>query len=109
MAIPDTQSLMRPLLAYAADGTEKSIKGSVESPAHTLNLSDDEIHQLLSSGKESMFASRVHWARFYLGTAGALKRTKHAHFAITERGKKLLAENPRQISFAVLRQFKRSI
>jgi len=38
-----------------------------------------------------------------------LKRTKHAHFAITERGKKLLAENPIQISFAILRQFKPSI
>ena len=109
MEIPDTQSLMRPLLAYAADGTEKSIKDGIENLAHTLNLSDDENHQLLPSGKQSIFASRVHWARFYLGTAGALKRTKHAHFAITERGRKLLAENPRQISFATLRQFKRSI
>jgi restriction system protein len=109
MAIPDTQSLMRPLLAYAADGTEKSIKGGIENLAHTLNLSDDEINQLLPSGKQSRFASRVHWARFYLGTAGALKRTKHAHFAITERGKKLLAENPIQISFAILRQFEPSI
>jgi restriction system protein len=109
MAIPDTQSLMRPLLAYAADGTERSIKGGIESLAQTLNLSEDEIHQLLPSGKQSVFASRVQWARFYLGVAGALERTKHAHFAITERGKKLLAENPRQISFAILRQFKRSM
>jgi restriction system protein len=106
MAIPDAQWLMRPLLAY---GAEKNNKGGIGNLAHTLNLSDDEISQLLPSGKQSRFASRVHWARFYLGKAGALKRIRNAHFAITERGKKLFAENPIQISFAILRQFKRSI
>jgi restriction system protein len=105
VTIPDYQSLMRPLLAFAADGTEKSIKSAVESLAKELKLSDDDIHQLLPSGKQSMFSNRVHWARFYLTKAGALKRTKHAHFAITERGKKLLAENPKEIGVVILRQF----
>jgi restriction system protein len=105
MAIPDFQSLMRPLLAYAADGAEKSIKGAIAGLAKELKLSDDEIHQLLPSGKQSMFSNRVHWARFYLTKAGALERTKHAHFAITELGKKLLVENPKEINVAILRQF----
>ena len=105
MTIPDYQSLMRPLLAYAADGAEKNTKGAIERLATELKLSHDEVHQLLPSGKQSMFANRVHWARFYLDKAGAIKRTKRAHFVITERGKKLLAENPKQINVTILRQF----
>jgi hypothetical protein len=33
MAIPDYQSLMRPLLAFVADGAEKSVKGATDSLA----------------------------------------------------------------------------
>src|SRR5271169_5820112 len=105
MTIPDFQSLMRPLLAFAADGGEKSIKGTTDSLAKELKLTDDELHQLLPSGKQSTFGNRVHWARFYLDKAGAIKRTRRAHFVTTERGKKLLAENPKEISVAILRQF----
>jgi restriction system protein len=105
MAIPDFQALMRPLLAFAADGAEKSTKGATESLAKELKLSDDELHHLLPSGKQSTFGNRVHWARFYLDKAGAIKRTRRAHFLITERGRKLLAENPKEISVAILRQF----
>jgi restriction endonuclease Mrr len=53
MTIPDFQSLMRPLLAFAADGGEKSIKGTTDSLAKELKLTDDELHQLLPSGKQS--------------------------------------------------------
>jgi restriction system protein len=105
MAIPDFQLLMRPLLVFAADGAEKSIRGATDSLAKELKLSDNELHQLLPSGKQSTFGNRVHWARFYLDKAGAIKRTRRAHFVITERGKKLLAENPNEISVAILRQF----
>ena len=41
----------------------------------------------------------------YLDKAGAIKRTKRAHFVITERGKKLLAECPKEINNGILRQF----
>ena len=84
---------------------EKSIEGAIDGLAKELKLSDNEIHQLLPSGKQSMFSNKVHLARFYLTKAGALERTKHAHFAITELGKKLLVENPKEINVAILGQF----
>jgi restriction system protein len=105
MAIPDYQSLMRPVLAFAKDGTEKSIRETVAALAQQFNLTDDEIHQLLPSGKQSLFSNRVHWARTYLDKAGAIKATRRAHFAITERGKELLSKNPDRIDVKVLRQF----
>lgn len=105
MAIPDFQSLMRPLLAFAADGVEKRTKDAVASLATAMKLSDDEVHQLLPGGSQSAFYNRVHWARFYLDKAGAIKKTKLGHFVITDRGKKLLAENPNEVNVGVLRQF----
>lgn len=105
MTIPDYQSLMRPLLAYGQDGAEKNIREAVSSIAKQINLSEEECEQLLPSGKQTIFSNRVHWARTYLDKAGALKRTRRSHFVVTDRGKKLLVENPDRINVAVLRQF----
>jgi len=105
LSIPDYQSLMRPLLAFATDGSEKNINDAIKQIADQLNLTDDERHQLLPSGKQAVFANRVHWARTYLDKAGAIKRTRRSHFQITERGKQLLADNPTRIDVQVLKKF----
>lgn len=105
MPIPDCQSLMRPLLAFGSDETEKNIGDAIKGIASQLGLSDEERHQLLPSGKESIFANRVHWARTYLDKAGAIKRTRRSHFAITDRGKLLLKDNPTRIDVRVLKKF----
>jgi restriction system protein len=105
MTIPDYQSLMRPLLAFASDGSEKNINDAIKGIADQLKLTDEERHQLLPSGKQAIFANRVHWARTYLDKAGAIKRTRRSHFEITDRGKKLLTENTARIDVKVLKQF----
>ena len=105
MTIPDYQSLMRPLLAFGSDGSEKNINDAIKGIADQLQLTDDEQHQLLPSGKQAIFANRVHWARTYLDKAGAIKRTRRSHFEITDRGKQLLGDNPARIDVKVLKQF----
>lgn len=105
MSIPDYQSLMRPLLAFASDGREKNINDAINGIADQLKLTPEERNQLLPSGKQPIFANRVHWARTYLDKAGAIKWTRRSHFEITERGSKLLAENPTRINAQVLKQF----
>jgi restriction system protein len=105
MPIPDYQSLMRPLLAFASDGREKNINDAINGIADQLNLTSEERTELLPSGKQPIFSNRVHWARTYLDKAGAIKRTRRSHFEITERGKHLLTENPTQINAQVLKQF----
>lgn len=103
--IPDYQSCMRPLLEYAVDGNEKDIKNAITELAKSFALSEVEKDELLPSGKQTIFANRVHWARTYLDKAGALTRTRRSHFVITERGKKLLADHPARIEARTLRQF----
>ena len=69
------------------------------------SLSADDLAEQIPSGKQTLLANRVHWARTYLDKAGALQRTKRAHFSITERGRLLLAQNPDRIDARILRQF----
>ncbi len=105
MPVPDYQSFMRPLLAYGGDGQEKSIREAIIALADEFHLTEDERQQLLPSGKERILTNRVHWARTYLDKAGALRRTRRAHFAVTDRGRELLARYPDRIDARVLRQY----
>jgi restriction system protein len=105
MSIPDYQTLMRPLLAYAQDGGEKYIRAAFDVLSAEFSLTPEERQQMLPSGKQIIFENRVHWARTYLDKAGAIARTRRSHFQITERGRQLLKDQPSRIGVAELRQF----
>ena len=66
MAIPDYQSIMLPLLKFASDQQEHSLREAIENLADYFDLSDKEHRELLSSGQQTIFAKRVGWARTYL-------------------------------------------
>ncbi len=103
--IPDYQTLMRPVLASAAAG-ETRISDAVEQLAERLGLTPDEREQLLPSGKQTMFANRVHWAKTYLAKAGLVENTRRGFFRITPRGQAALADAAATINNAYLDQFK---
>ena len=105
MPVPDFQTLMRPLLAYGADGGEKNIRQAIKAIADEFKLSEQELSQLVPSGKQTTLQNRVHWARTYLDKAGALKKTRRSHFIITDRGRELLTKYPNRIDLSVLNQF----
>lgn len=104
MAIPDYESLMLPVLKKAAEG-EIKVGDAVEQLASELGLTQDERSQLLPSGRQTTFANRVHWAKTYLKQAGLLDLTRRAHFAISDRGRDVLATNPQRIDNELLGQF----
>lgn len=105
LTAPDFQSFMRPLLAFGADGNEYNIQAAIAALADQFHLTEEERAMLLTSGKQTVLANRVHWARTYLDKAGALIRTRRSHFRVTDRGRKLLEENPDRVSVKVLKQF----
>lgn len=84
--IPDYQTLMRPVLECAASG-EVRISAVVEQLAIKLGVTAEEQAALLPSGKQTIFANRVHWAKSYLKQAGLVEITRRGHFTITERGR----------------------
>lgn len=104
MAIPDYQSLMLPVL-LAASKDEVRIGDVVEELANELKLSIEDRSQLLPSGKQSLFANRVHWAKTYLNKAGLITITRRGYFKITDRGTAVLKSNPARIDNNFLSQF----
>jgi restriction system protein len=90
MAVPDYQSLMLPLLRFAAQkGIEISTSEAVDTLAKELGLTEDDLKEMLPSGIQSTFVNRVGWASTYMKKAGLLESTRRGFYQITERGKDL--------------------
>lgn len=105
MAIPDYQSVMKPLLQFAADKLEHSLREAVDNLAIEFKLTQDELKELLPSGQQFIFVNRVGWARTYLKKAGLLESTRRSHFQITARGLEVLKRAPERIDVKYLDQF----
>ena len=105
MTIPDFQAIMLPLLQYASDGKEHSLREAITYLADVFNLSDEERKELLSSGQQAVFDNRVGWARTYLKKAGLFISPKRGFFQITDRGRDILIQNPSEINLKFLNQF----
>ena len=93
MAIPDFQSLMLPVLRASADGEVKT-SDVVSTLGFSLKLSEQELSELLPSGKQTTFANRVNWAKSYLGKAGLVTLTRRGFFQISQKGKDVLKSPP---------------
>lgn len=104
MAIPDFQTLMLPVLRASADG-EVRISEVVTQLGASLQLTGDELSELLPSGKQTTFANRVNWAKSYLGKAGLVTLTRRGYFQASDRGKQVLASPPERISIKFLETF----
>jgi len=105
MTIPDFQSIMLPLMQFASDEKEHSIREAVEGLAAYFHLTDTERQELLPSGRQRIFDNRVGWSRTYLKKAGLLEAPRRAHFKITERGSDLLKQRLPSINVTLLKQF----
>ncbi len=105
MAVPDYQSLMLPLLKITSDGKEHSLNEAIEKLAQQLGLSENDRKEMLPSGTQRKFDNRVSWARTYMQKAMLLSSTGRSKFCITERGIKVLKDNPSNINVKILRQF----
>jgi restriction system protein len=105
MAIPDYQSVMLPLLRFAGDNREHSLRETISALADYFKLSDVQRRELLSSGLQAVFDNRVGWARTYLKKAGLIESTRRGFFRITKRGQEVLKSNPSKIDVKFLDQF----
>lgn len=105
MTIPDFQSLMLPLLRFASDQKEHSLREAIEFLADEFNLTSEERKELLPSGQQAVFDNRVGWSRTHLKKAGLLEDPKRGFFKITERGMEVFLTPPLSITVSYLMQF----
>jgi restriction system protein len=107
MPIPDFQSVMLPLLQFAAASpiTERSTREAVDFLANHFKLTEQERTELLPSGRQPIFDNRVGWATTYFKKAGLLSPSKRGYFKITQRGLDLFATSPPKVNVRLLKQF----
>lgn len=105
MPIPDFQTIMLPLLTFARDGAEHTLRETIDALAEEFQLTVEERNTLLPSGQQAVFDNRVGWARTYLKKAGLLESTRRGYYRITDRGQQVLRQNPPRIDSTFLRRF----
>ncbi len=106
MAVPDYQSVMLPLLKYAANRKgEISTGQAADALAISLDLSEEDLKQMLPSGISTTFLNRVGWAATYMKKAGLLEATRRGFYRIADRGLNLLKTNPQTINVKLLTQY----
>ena len=104
MAIPDFQSVMRPLLVILQDGSALPLSELRERIAVVFSLTEAERKERVPSG-QTFINNRIGWARTYLHKAGLLTIPSKGMTQITPRGLDALASGPERITVAWLKQF----
>lgn len=105
MAVPDFQSFFKPLLQIASDGKEHSMKEARELIAKNMNISDEDMKEMLPSGAQTKYDNRIAWAKSYFVQAKVLASPRRAYFQITPRGIELLGQNHDRIDVKILNQY----
>lgn len=105
MAIPDFQSVMRPVLAVVGDGLPISLKALRERVTEQFQLTEVERHEMLPSGQQTVINNRIGWARTYLNKAGLLSIPSKGLVQITERGREVLESGPQRITIGWLKRY----
>ncbi len=105
MALPSYDAFMLPALRILGDDQEHDIRELRERLAVEFKLSDQDRRDVLPSGKQAVFDSRVGWAKTYLEKAGLLATVRRGCYRITDAGKSTLAKKPEHIDKAYLLQF----
>lgn len=104
MAVPDFQTLMLPVLRATAEG-EISSAELRESVAQALKLTQDDLAELLPSGKLTKFANRIAWANIFLQRALLIEKARRGVYRITPEGTAALNSNPARIDMRSLERY----
>lgn len=105
MAVPKFYELHKPLLQALQDGAIHNSKDLRADIAKALNLTEDDLSQMLSSGAATVYKDRYSWARTYLLHAGLIESPKRTFLRITLQGLDVLKENPPLIDISYLKRF----
>jgi restriction system protein len=105
MAVPDFQSMMRPVLALHADGLPHTSAEVRDTVAQVMGVTEEDRQVPLPSGRTSRYANRVAWAVTHMAQALLLERPERGITRITQRGRDVLAKHPDRVDMSVLAQF----
>lgn len=103
MSIPKYDELYFVLLSALTDGEEHPIKEVRKFVAQELNLTENDLQEMISSG-QSVLSNRLGWASTYLKKAGLIEKLHRRRWKITPEGQKLMQNPPAVIDNHFLEQ-----
>lgn len=106
MAVPDFQSLMLPVLRALEDGEDTVVRKVRERVASAESLTDEDLGEMLPSGRQRTFENRVGWGLSYLLRATLVERVQRGVYRVTNEGKRVLADPPDRVDIKYLRGFR---
>lgn len=83
MGLPKYYEMHKPFLEYLKDGKLHTLKELKQFISKYFNLTEEELLELLPSGRQTVFINRIGWARTYLKKAGLIDSPARASFIIT--------------------------
>ena len=105
VAIPKYYEMHKPFLEFLKDGQTHTLKELKSYVSTCFALSEEDLAELLPSGRQTVFTNRIGWARTYLKKAGLIDSPARATFVITDEGKRVLHNNPSVIDVGFLMQY----
>jgi restriction system protein len=103
MSIPAFNVTMLPLLKCLADEQPHFTKELVSFTEQQFKLTDKEKIKRMPNGTKTVIYDRVTWALTYLKKAGLISSIGRGTYQITDSGKKLLSDNPTEITVKLLK------
>lgn len=105
MTIPDFPTLMRPILAYLAEGQQKSTRSVVAAMSEEFGRTAGDRVQVIPSGRAKLIDNRIEWSLTHLSQASLIERPMRAQAKITPTGLHALRSHPNRVDISVLRDF----
>ena len=93
MAIPKYSEMYRVFLECLKDRKIHTIKEIKSEVIDAFHLSEDDVAEMLPSGKQRVFDNRIGWCRTYLKKANLITSPARAQFLITASGLNLLSQD----------------
>lgn len=100
--MPSWEAFMTPTLRVLSDGVVRSNRELYPLVARDLQLRDEQMKEVLSSGQLT-YHNRIGWALSFLAKVGALVRPSRGKYAITDAGRQVLELFPQGVTERQLR------
>jgi len=97
---------MLPALQALTDGTDLPISRVRVRVAESERLTDEDLQEMLPSGRQPVFTKRMRWAVSFMERAGVVERVSREIYRITAEGERLLTEKPTRIDIKLLRRYR---
>ena len=105
MELPKYYEMHKPFLEYLKDGRQHTLKELKQYVSKYFKLTEEQLLEMLPSGRQTVFVNRIGWARTYLKKAGLIDSPARATFIITNDGLDVLKDNPAVIDSSYLMKF----